>query len=256
MKQKTRVRLMYILDGGDFVCEMGMLKYGANNAGHIRIAVPFYAFDTSEGVVMYDTGWFEDFIPFLEQIGWEPKVTPFNNALNQLKKIGISPADVKKIILSHLHVDHVGGLKYFPEADVYVQKDEYAYACNPNSFLALSYAEKAPFSDPGIKWKFLEGDMSLMPGLTMMMASGHTPGLQALIVELPESGFYILGSDSAYLQDNIDLSIPAGISWDPVASQYTITRFKALQSVLNARYFPGHDYEFFTKSVKYAQAYK
>jgi hypothetical protein len=70
-----------------------------------------------------------------------------------------------------------------------------------------------------------------------------------LIVELPESGFYILGSDSAYLQGNIDMNLPGGISWDPVASQYAITRFKALQTVLNARYFPGHDFEFFTESV-------
>lgn len=255
MKQKTKVKQMYILDGGDFLYETGMLKYGAVNEGRTRVAVPFYAFDTSEGVVMYDTGWFEDIIPLLEQMGLEPKVASSNNALNQLKKIGISPADVKKIIVSHLHVDHVGGLKYFPEAEVYVQKDEYAYACNPDAFLALAY-QKAAFSDPNIKWKFLQGDTSVMPGLTLIMASGHTPGLQGLIAELPESGFYILGSDSAYLQENIDNNIPAGNSWNPVAGQYTITRFRAIQSVLNARYFPGHDFEFFTKSVKYAQAYK
>ncbi len=44
MKQKTKVRQMYILDGGNFLYETGMLKYGAVNAGNTWVAVPFYAF--------------------------------------------------------------------------------------------------------------------------------------------------------------------------------------------------------------------
>ena len=88
-----------------------------------------------------------------------------------------------------------------------------------------------------------------------MLANGHTPGLQGLIVELPDSGFYILGADSAYLTENISDNLPPGSSWNPVLAQYSVKRFNALAKILGARYFPGHDYNFFTKEVKIAEAY-
>jgi len=75
-------------------------------------------------------------------------------------------------------------------------------------------------------------------------------------VELPESGFYILGADSAYLDVNIEKNIPPGSSWNPVLAQYAVKRFKALQSVLDAQYFPGHDLAFFRENVEYAAEYR
>ena len=255
MKKKTKVRRMFVLNGGSFIYETGMMKFGMDMDKRQRICTPFYAFDTEEGWVLYDTGWSPSVLPLLVQLGMAPEIGEENNAVNQLKKIGVAPSDISSIILSHLHADHAGGLSFLPNATVYVQKDEYMYAFHPNSFQSLAYIQDA-YNSPDIKWEILEGDQNIISGLTVFLASGHTPGLQGLLVELPESGFYILGADSAYLDVNIEKNIPPGSSWNPVLAQYAIKRFKALQAVLDAQYFPGHDLEFFEKNVKYATEYR
>lgn len=254
MKEKTKVKKMFILDGGSFVYEVGMMKFGKDLDKHQRIFTPFFAFDTEEGWILYDTGWPQEAVPLIEAMGLKPEILESNSAEEQLKKIGVAPGDVSKVIISHLHVDHAGGLKYFPGATVCVQKDEYAYAHHPNSFQALTYFANA-FNMPNIKWNFLEGDEVLIPGLYAILANGHTPGLQGLIVELPESGYYILGSDSAYLTENIAENLPPGSSWNPIVAQYSIKRLKTLAAMMGGRYFPGHDYDFFTKEIKLAKAY-
>ncbi len=253
--KKTKVRRMFVLDGGSFIYETGMMKFGTDMDKRERVCTPFYAFDTEEGWFLYDTGWFHPALPLLDQLGMAPEIGEENNTVNQLKKIVVVPSDISSIIISHLHVDHAGGLPFFPDVKIYVQKDEYMYAFHPNSFLSVPYIQEA-YNSPGLIWEFLEGDQSIIPGLTVVLANGHTPGLQALLVELPESGFYILGSDSAYLYDNIENNIPPGSSWNPVLAQYAVKRCKALQTVLDAKYFPGHDLEFFREKVNYAAEYK
>lgn len=252
MRERTRVKRMFVLDSGTFVYSYGLMVFGKDLDKRQRIFTPFYAFDTEEGWVLFDTGWPLEAAPILEAMGWEPQITVENTAVAQIEKIGISVSDVSRIILSHLHVDHAGGLLSFPNAQVYVQKDEYAYAICPNSFQALAYAEQT-FHSPHVKWSFLEGDAVILPGMTGILANGHTPGLQALVVELPVSGFHILCADSAYLQENIETSLPGGNAWNPVLGLYAVKRLKALQSILGADCFPGHDHEFFSRKVRVGQ---
>ncbi len=254
MREKSKVKRMFILDGGSISYDVGMMMYGTDLDKKTRVATPFYAFDTEEGWILFDTGWPKEAVPILEMIGYEPDIQESHAADEQIKKIGLKTSDISKIILSHMHADHTGGLQYFPEAEVYVQKDEYAYANHPNSFQALAYLADT-FNRPGIKWKFLEGDEVILPGLTVIMAGGHTPGLQALVVELPQSGFYILGGDSAYLRKNIENNIPPGSAWNPVIGQYSIKRLKAIQKLLDAQFFPGHELAFFKENVKTYEAY-
>jgi N-acyl homoserine lactone hydrolase len=255
MREKSKVRAMYILDGGSFLYEMGMMTFGQNLEEHLRIFTPFYAFDTEEGWILYDTGWPAEAPALLEQLGMDPQITAENSALEQLKKIGVSASDISKVIVSHLHVDHTGGLRDLAGIEVLVQKDEHAYAQHPNSFNATAYLAFT-FDSPEINWNLLEGDGAVIPGLTVMLANGHTPGLQGLIVELPESGFFLLGADSAYLKTNIENDIPPGNSWNPILAQYSIRRFKAIAELLDGQFFPGHDNDFFSNEVKLATAYQ
>lgn len=255
MREKTKVRAMYVLDGGSFLYEKGMMTFGRDLDKQVPVFVPFYAFDTDEGWFLYDSGWPIEAPPLLEAMGWEPKITQDNMAVEQLQKIGVEPSQVAGIIISHLHADHVGGLRSFPGATFYVQKDEYAYAFNPNSFNALAYFQFL-YDLPDVNWNILQGDQEILPGLTVFLATGHTPGLQSLVVELPENGFYVLSADSAYLEENIAENLPPGSCWDPVCAQYSVTRLKALAKLLGGQQWPGHDYEFFTQSGRVQAAHR
>ena len=53
------------------------------------------------------------------------------DVVSQLGKLGLAPADVDAVIVSHLHFDHAGGLEFVKHADVYVQAAELAVARRP-----------------------------------------------------------------------------------------------------------------------------
>lgn len=254
MKEKTKVKAMYILDGGSFMYDVGMMQWGMNLGTPKRIIVPFFAFETDQGWILYDTGWGPQNPPILESMGMEPIITEDNMVVAQLNKIGVTPKDVTKIIISHLHVDHGGGIPSFPHAEIIVQKDEFAYARYPNAFQARIYNRKL-FEIPDVKWNLLAGDIEIMPGMAVMLANGHTPGMQALVVELPESGYFILGGDSIYLVENIEQGHPPGNVWNTVMAEYSVKRLKTLTAILDGRLLPGHDFDYYNNELKLGQAY-
>ena len=57
---------------------------------------------------------------------------------NQLQQIGLSPSDIKHVIISHFHADHIGGLKDFNEATMYCSKVAYNDVLKSNDFFAFS----------------------------------------------------------------------------------------------------------------------
>jgi N-acyl homoserine lactone hydrolase len=253
MGEKTRVKRMFVLDGGSFLYESSMMTYGSGIGKKIRIFTPFFAFDTEEGWILYDTGMPENVVEMYTSFGLEPIIGEENFAPEQLAKINVLPRDVTRIIISHLHMDHAGGLQHFPDTEVYVQKDEYAYALHPNSFQRYEYQQEN-FNLPEIKYNFLEGDEVIMPGLTAILANGHSPGLQGLVIELPGRQFVILGSDAIYLQKNIDRNLPPGQAWNMSQALYSVKRLKALQCILNAQLLPGHDFEYYTERIKVGES--
>jgi glyoxylase-like metal-dependent hydrolase (beta-lactamase superfamily II) len=97
--------------------------------------------ETSEGLVMVDTGWggrdcidpspaVRQFMKFTHCTG-----DPNETAFEQLKNLGYSPSDVRHIFLTHLHLDHAGGLPDFPEAAIHVYEDELAAFLHPQTLM-------------------------------------------------------------------------------------------------------------------------
>jgi len=73
MKEKTKVKKMYILDSGSFLYGRGMMQLGMDLDKRQRIIVPFFEFDTEEGRVLYDTGFSPETIPRLDSLGLTQK---------------------------------------------------------------------------------------------------------------------------------------------------------------------------------------
>jgi glyoxylase-like metal-dependent hydrolase (beta-lactamase superfamily II) len=119
---------------------------------------------------------------------------------------GYDAADVDYVVLTHLHHDHTGNVGRFPNAEYVVQKRELASAEDPLDIMDRVY-------DPGhldaLKRqavRVVDGDYSLAPGVELLLAPGHTPGMQALVVETA-AGTYGLTADLAYCEHNLDPSL-------------------------------------------------
>jgi hypothetical protein len=64
-----------------------------------------------------------------------------------------------------------------------------------------------------------------------------------------------LGADSVYLTENIETGHPPGDVWNTVLAEYSVKRFKALQSLLDGLFFPGHDYDFYHNELNIGEIY-
>jgi len=162
---------------------------------------------------------------------------------------------VDVVVLSHLHFDHAGGAFLFAKSELVAQQDEYAYANYPAGFFSGFYYRKN-FDLPGYRWRHLDGDAEIVPGLTVLRSDGHTPGHQSLLVELPGTGPVILAGDCCYWQESIDREIPPGVVWDPTRAMHSIKRLKTVARLMGGRIFPSHDPVFWASAVKAPDAYR
>lgn len=105
---------------------------------------------------------------------------------------GVSPEEVDTVILTHLHLDHAGGLTcqdgegvrpVFRHARHFVQRAEWEAACHPNELTTGSYCRDdfLPIREADA-WTFLEGDADIAPGISVHLTRAHSHGHQALCV--------------------------------------------------------------------------
>lgn len=91
--------------------------------------------ETDAGLVLVDTGiGLADMADPRERLGpgfvsvLRPRLDPSETAVHQVEALGFSRRDVRHIVLTHLDLDHAGGLSDFPEAEVHVHRPEHAAA--------------------------------------------------------------------------------------------------------------------------------
>jgi glyoxylase-like metal-dependent hydrolase (beta-lactamase superfamily II) len=106
-----------------------------------------------------------------------------------LEEAGFDPATVDVVALSHLHFDHAGGLlradggKAFPRAKVVAQRAEWDIAFDSNSRIVASYDQ--PELQLARAWGedgCVDGEVELLPGVTVVPTGGHSTGHQAILV--------------------------------------------------------------------------
>ena len=131
-----------------------------------------------------------------------------------LAPFGVKPEDITKLIVTHLHFDHAGGLHLFPNAMLYMQAAEMAYATGP---CMCHDVLRQPFTGEHVceavrrlyagKLVFLQGDAEIAEGVTVHAIGGHSKGLQAVRVRT-EAGWIVLASDAAHFYENFERRVP------------------------------------------------
>ncbi|NNM74136.1 N-acyl homoserine lactonase family protein [Enterovirga sp. DB1703] len=118
--------------------------------------------------------------------------------VERLAAVGTRPDEIGTVILTHLHFDHAWNLELFPGAQLVVQRDEVFHAVDPTPTQRIYYLRETLSAVLGRKrpsgLRLVDGDVELMPGIELVKAPGHTPGMQAVVVTT-ERGRVALVSD-------------------------------------------------------------
>ena len=153
-----------------------------------------YLVQTSDGRnILIDSGLPADYTP-------PPGMPPAENEINVLEHLadlGLRPGDIDLLICTHFDVDHAGYHDVFTRAELVVQYDHYALARGGHVRYA---AARAHWDQPALRYRLIEGDTELLPGLWLIETSGHAPGHQSVLVDLPQTGKVLLAIDAVVLQ--------------------------------------------------------
>lgn len=203
------------------------------------------------GLILYDAGpgihdtWEESWGPEICDM-FAPDVRYPSQALDeQIKLCGYDIAEVKHVIISHLHLDHAGGLQYFQgreDVTVWVHELELKYAfwaaCTGIDSGYLPY-----YLDTTLNWQtFSEQEIDLFPGITLHLSPGHTAGLIWMQINLKHSGTVVFTSDHSHIRENYENGHPQGWDLGDRAAWYRSTqRLRRLQMLTNATLVFGHD---------------
>jgi len=241
------IKSLHVLHCGSQPTDKGaVLTYRVDLGKIVETPMRSFLIKTDEGNILFDTGISPEIVESLRALGRQFNVTEKDLLPQRLAEIGITPEDVSTVFMSHLHYDHSGFLKAFPHAEVIIQRAEYSFAFNPPSYVEGIYV-RSDFDIPGLKWRLIDGDEFLMPGITAVLTAGHSPGHQSLMVELPQSGSIILTGDCAFLSENMEKEIIPGIFYNPVDAFYSIKKLKLLAQLKNAQLLYSHDIEWRTE---------
>ena len=149
----------------------------------------------------------------------------------QLEKLGFRPNDVHYVVYSHLHLDHAGGMSYFPEAVHVVQRDEIRYALWPDPWTRPVYCQNDYRDIRKLNILELDGDFDLFNDGTLKLVKtpGHAPGHQVLIVDLPNRGRVCLAADTGHQREGFDNMVPMPWDWSTSAMSMTRMHMKQLE---------------------------
>lgn len=169
--------------------------------------------------------------------------------------LGVDPAQVTDIVVSHSHWDHADGVDLFPNATIWIQREEYDYYVGPNGEVLHTGGVDA--EDAGMfaslkaagRVKLIGGDaQQILPGLTVYTGGKHTFASQYAGVQT-RSGLVVLASDNAYLYENLERHLAIAQTLDAEANLSAQARM--LKIAAAPRFvIPGHDPAVFDRFPK------
>lgn len=163
-----------------------------------------------------------------------------------LKLVDVDAKDVKDVIITHLHYDHVGNFDLFPNCEFHLQDDEMSYATG--RYMRHRHF-RTPFDVEHVtgmvrevykgRVQFHDGDAELASGFSIHRIGGHTAGLQAVRV-FTKRGWVVLASDASHLYANMRRENPYPIIFKV---DEMLEGYQKLRSLADSEdhIIPGHD---------------
>jgi glyoxylase-like metal-dependent hydrolase (beta-lactamase superfamily II) len=198
-----------------------------------------WAIKGAHGTFIVDTG-------FDAEMADKRRRKLLNPIATGLKAIGVDPASVNNVIVSHLHFDHAGNYNLFPNARYHLQDLEMRYATSRHM---CHTHMRVPFEAEDVvamvrkvfagRVTFHDGDEEIAPGISVHRIGGHSMGLQCVRVKTLR-GHVVLASDAAHLYAHFEQGrvFPVVYNVGDVLEGYV--KLKKLASSPK-HIIPGHD---------------
>ena len=219
----------------------------------IMIPINMWIIDHPMGLILFDTGnnvaisdgnctshWNEGFCGLLQ-----PSQTRDDVIDKILERVGFSVGDVKIVITSHSHLDHIGNIEMFPDAIHVIQKKELYQAWWPEKFQRGGAHVIADYDDARDFTYFeLNGDYDLFGDGSVVVIStpGHTLGHQSVKVAMHDTGTVLLTQDAVWVKENLE-GHPAGLNYSILDYTNSVNRIKMIRDIENAQLWLGHSME-------------
>jgi len=177
-------------------------------------------------------------------------------ASEAIAKLGLMAADITDVVISHMHWDHADGMDLFPNAKIWIQKDEYAYytgdawqpggksgGIEPDDVMTLVKLNTQH------KVNLVDGDeREIIDGIKVYTGGRHTFASQYVSVRMTH-GTAVIASDNMYLYENLEKHLPIAQTFDADSNLKAQDRMKQIASRPDL-IVPGHDPLVFVKFPK------
>jgi glyoxylase-like metal-dependent hydrolase (beta-lactamase superfamily II) len=227
---------------------LASLLPGAPAEQRIDIAMVIWVIRGDGRTILFDSGFHRQ--RWIDQF----KVSDFMRPDSALAQAGIAPASVTDVIVSHAHWDHMGGIDLFPNATVWIQKQEYLYYTGDawqqggrRGGIDTLDLHALLRKNTGGKVRLVDGDdVEILPGIRAYTGARHTFASQYIRIEGTRP--FVLASDNAYLFRNI-AQREASATLTPADREANLAALARMIALAGdaSRVVPGHDAEQFTR---------
>ena len=221
------------------------LVAGADTTRTSEVALTIWLLKGPDRTVLVDAGFYRD--QFLRS--WRP--AEFRRPSDVLDSLGVRAATVTDIIVTHVHWDHLDGADLFPNARIWIQREEYEHHVGAKGEVldrAISPVDATMLFNLHTEGRvrLVEGDaQEIIPGVRVYTGGRHTYASQYVGVNT-RSGTVIIASDNMYLYENLERRVPIAATLDSVSNLAAQDRMKTLAAKPEL-VIPGHDPAVFTR---------
>ncbi|WP_227367833.1 N-acyl homoserine lactonase family protein [Halomonas sp. M20] len=188
----------------------------------VEVPINVFVIEHPEGLILFDAGLDTAILTnpnyvdsaigrfFMRRL-FRLRLQPDETLTNKLAGLGFDVADVRKVVVSHLHFDHVGGIAKVPHADLLVSRNEWDQLSGPHPERDFIFREHV--QRPGARWQLVDfehtDDPLLAPfggchdvmndgSLILLPTPGHTPGSISMLARIKGRAPVLLIGDLAY----------------------------------------------------------
>ncbi len=223
--------------------------------------LPIYCFviEHPEGLIVVDAGitaqandpvFFPPWTPLIQRAA-PFRITPEQELGPQMEARGLSPKDVRWVVLTHLHQDHEGCLHYFPQAEFIVARAEWQVAIGLAGRMAGYRNERWPkwfkptlvdFAQTGAAPFPQRQVLTRADDVQLVPTPGHSAGHLSVVIEEANHLVFLAG-DAAYTQELLLQDAIDGVGPDPAAQHATHRAIMQLAAQAPTVFLPSHERE-------------